>query len=277
MTTVGAVVVTRNRQDPLARTVRSLLEQSRPPEQVLVVDSGSTEPLPPLDPSVEVLRLDDNVGFGAALAAGMRHLRGDGLGPDLLWLLDDDSPVDPGSLAAALGVLEGHPEIGLLANRGGGLRLGVPQHGTLPVGVEPRTAESTLLDGSLVRREVVDRCGFPREDLFMVHEDLEYSTRVAAAGFGLAVSGAVVSRPEHLGSTEPGRNAWRLYYQSRNHVRIALDRSSAVWLAGAIGREVRIAAAAVAGGRWSSARAVVLGAADGFRGRMGRTVEPGQL
>lgn len=277
MTTVAAVVVTRDRPDPLARTVDSLLRQSRPPEHVLVVDSGSSLARPVLDPSVEVLELGDNVGFGAALAAGMQHLRAAGVGPDLLWLLDDDSPVTPGSLAAALEVLADHPEVGLLANRGCTLRLGVPQHLPPPARPAPEEVDSALLDGALVRRAVVDRCGVPRTDLFMVHEDLDYTTRVAAGGFMVAVSSAVVSSPEHLGSSVPGENAWRLYYQSRNHVRLALDRRSPVWLAGAVGREARIAVAAVAAGRWSSARAVGRGLVDGVRGRMGRTVEPGSI
>ncbi len=274
---IAAVVVTRNRPEPLSGTVASLMNQTRPPDVVLVVDSGSTTELPELPPGVELLLLSDNVGFGAALAAGMESLRTRDQSPDLFWLLDDDSPVDAGSLEAAIEVLADHTEVGLLANRGTTLRLGVPQHLPAPTSLSPVIVGSALIDGALVRSEVVERCGTPRTDLFMMHEDLEYTTRIAQEGFGIAMSSAVVSRPAHLGSSEAGANAWRLYYQSRNHIRIALDRRSPVWLVGSVAREVKIAATALAGGRRSSARAVVLGATDAVRGRMGRTHEPGSL
>lgn len=138
-----------------------------------------------------------------------------------------------------------------------------------------------LLDGSLVTRLAVERCGVPRSDFFMMHEDLEYTTRIGAAGSNVMMSTHIATAPMYLGSgggTSP-RRWWRSYYQSRNHLRMVLDRRSLVGVAGWLVREGSIIAAGFRGGSGGlvKARLVLRAAIDAVRHRMGRTIEPGSV
>src|SRR2546423_3427884 len=82
-----------------------------------------------------------------------------------------------------------------------------------------------LLDGSLVLRRTVDAIGVPRVDYFIMMEDVEYPLRARRAGFKVLVVGRDLMHRGHLGSTTAA-HLWRSYYQSRNHVRMALDSRS---------------------------------------------------
>lgn len=281
---VAAVVVTKDRGEVLRETLASLAVQGPALAKIVVVDSGSriapTDVVSEFAPEATLVLAGDNVGFGAGLAIGMRVCRRND--PDFYWLLDDDSPVLPGSLDAALNVLREHPSIGVLGNRGGHIRLGLIRHVGRARARSPFDVDFCLVDGALVSRDVVQVIGYPREDFFMMLEDIEYTDRARRAGHRVVICDAVQSQPMHLGSqpTPTGlpRPRWRLYYQSRNHLRMVLDRRDAV---GVLGCLVRVTAIAVAGwragDRGTAARVVARGMKDGWRGQMGRTLEPGTI
>jgi rhamnopyranosyl-N-acetylglucosaminyl-diphospho-decaprenol beta-1,3/1,4-galactofuranosyltransferase len=183
-------------------------------------------------------------------------------------LMDDDSPPGLLDLEEALAVATGALEPDVVANRGGHLSFGRIRHDLHAVS-RPEVADFALVDGALVSRGAVQRAGFPREDLFMMHEDLEYTSRIVRSG------GTVVVRParpaaQHLGSAAP----WRCYYQARNHLRIALDLRSVTWVVGWIDRMARLTVTDVLRGRWAHLGLRWRGACDALRNRMGRTVDP---
>ena len=84
--TVGVVVPTTGRASVL-RSVRSALEQTRPPAQVVVVLDGPAERRPELPPDerIEVVVTGGGGGAAAARNAGVRRLR-----TDFVAFLDDD-------------------------------------------------------------------------------------------------------------------------------------------------------------------------------------------
>src|ERR671915_653580 len=73
---VGVVIVNYNAAGFLDRALEALARQSRAPDRVIVVDNassdGSAEGLERALPAVEVVRLDENVGFAAANNVGVR-------------------------------------------------------------------------------------------------------------------------------------------------------------------------------------------------------------
>ena len=93
---VTAVVRSYNRAEYLREALDSVLGQTRPPDQVLVVDDGSTDATPDVLAaySVEVLRLQHTGNPAAVLNAGLRAARG-----DLVALLDSDDVWLPDKLA----------------------------------------------------------------------------------------------------------------------------------------------------------------------------------
>ncbi len=290
--TVAAVVATYNRSEILARTLQAIGAQERLPDRVFVVDNGSPDEtvsmLRRAFPDTTCIELGDNRGAGAGLAAGMSAALDDGA--DLLWLLDDDTQPAPATLRVLLDSLDRTAEhdTGIVALSGGMFRHGVIHH--LPTSDLPlldardpgvaglHRAEFVVYDGGLVTRRAVECVGLPRDDYFLVFDDLEYAMRVHEAGMTLAVVDATLIDRMHLGSGGGGEASppWRGYYQTRNHLRAALDRRSPLLLWGWLVRNAKlVVATALRGDRKEErlrlrARAV----ADALRNRMGRRVEP---
>ncbi len=116
--TVGVAVIAANRHQHLERTMASLGRQTRPPDQVVVVDLGSSPPLRNVlagRPEVEVVELA-GPGEGAVRGpwplARARNTAAAALGTDVLVFLDVDCIAAPdlvatyeGAARAALGGL----------------------------------------------------------------------------------------------------------------------------------------------------------------------------
>src|SRR5436190_9231028 len=187
---VGAVVVTYRRPQVLASTLRAIRSQSVPPNSIIVVDNDADHELEAwlasTMPDVAYAAPAENVGFSAALCCGMRWLR-DKHDPDWFWLLDDDSPPSARYLSDALDVAQQEPRPWVIANRGGRMVHGLLRYG-FDGDEQTNRASFALLDGTLIARAAVEVAGYPREDLFMMFEDIEYTTRIAALGGTLIVN-----------------------------------------------------------------------------------------
>jgi glycosyltransferase involved in cell wall biosynthesis len=137
---IASIVVTFNRSRILAESLEALLAQKRPPDQVLVVDNGSTDGTTAMlardFPTVETVSSGENLGYGAGLAVGMRACQGRGL--DAYWLMDDDSRPEPDALEQLVRAHEGAPAAALVALRGGLLTGGLIRHLKSPRAVERR-------------------------------------------------------------------------------------------------------------------------------------------
>lgn len=265
------------------QTVRSLLGQSPCPRVVVVDNAPETDCLgsvrdlrsPTGGALVEVIEQPGNPGFAGGLEVGMRYAM-DRHAPDWLWLLDDDSPVDDGSLQRAMRLVEDLPPNAVLGAGGALIRRGriVKLDGQQSSEVIP--VPLVLADGALFSAEAVRQGGLPRPDLFFVFEDFEYSLRLGRAGVPLFVGPAVVSLAHRLGSTG-GAHPWRAYYQTRNHLRASLDARSGALLVGWAARLLRqiIFLVVKRPELWrESLRCRLLGAADGVRNRMGKRLDP---
>jgi glycosyltransferase involved in cell wall biosynthesis len=110
--TVTAIVPTFNRCNYLGEAIRSLLGQTHPINQLIVVDDGSTDDTPQVVESfgglVTYLR-KANGGKSSALNYGLRHALG-----ELIWVFDDDDLADPTALARFVRALEDNPDCGFV-------------------------------------------------------------------------------------------------------------------------------------------------------------------
>ena len=283
---VALVVVTLNRARILAGTLRAACAQTRPPDRIFVVDNGSSDEtfdmLARDFAEVEILKSGDNVGVNAGLTIGMQAAVQEDF--DAFWILDDDTVPPPDSLEELLRALEAVPGAAGIGYQGGNIRLGWIRHFKTPEAVRrlPELAPGIhrvdffLVDGALVTRRAVDAVGYPPADYFMMIGDIEYSFRMTRAGFRLGVferDRLVRARLGKEGDAS-GKPAWRAYYKARNHVRMALVYHSPVLLLGALARVVQLCLSHLLKGEGARAAAILRGTLDGFRGRMGRTVEP---
>jgi glycosyltransferase involved in cell wall biosynthesis len=104
---VSVVIPTRNRRDLTLRAVGSALAQTRPPQEVIVVDDGSTDDTRASleaagDRRVRVVTLDRPQGPAAARNAGIDATRG-----EYVAFLDSDDTWLPHKLAAQMALFAG--------------------------------------------------------------------------------------------------------------------------------------------------------------------------
>lgn len=112
---VSVIMPTFNRANLIGESIRSALEQSPAPAEIIVVDDGSVDDTPDIvgtfGDRVTYLR-QDNAGKSAALNRGIAAAGG-----DFLLVLDDDDLLPPGALAAHLAALAREPGAGFSYGR----------------------------------------------------------------------------------------------------------------------------------------------------------------
>ena len=89
---VAAIIPCYNGAEFLAEAIKSVQSQTRPVDEILVVDDGSTDESAAIarDLGAEVLSLGMNLGAGPARNHGLRHVRSD----LVAWLDADDYWLD---------------------------------------------------------------------------------------------------------------------------------------------------------------------------------------
>jgi rhamnopyranosyl-N-acetylglucosaminyl-diphospho-decaprenol beta-1,3/1,4-galactofuranosyltransferase len=296
LSTTAAIVVTFNRSELLRRTLATLLRQTRPLDDVIVVDNGGSDGtdqvIPREFPSIRYLRLPENRGPGAAFGEGMElALR---LGHRWTWMMNDDSFPDPRALEQLGRALERSPgsDVGVICCRATGqspLNMGALWNRGRPVYLAKQavaledgvvhSVDIANFAGALVRREVVETVGLPTPDYFLMFEDYEYSLRIRRAGFRILVATDSVIDHLHAGSGDASSWSppWRGYYQTRNHLYFLLhQRRSLEGLGFWMTRNGKLLVATALQGdqKLDRIRLRLLGAWHGLRGRTGKTIDP---
>ena len=185
-----------NGSQVIGRALRSLAEQSRPLD-VVVVDNGSSDDSPALlreqFPEVTVLALERNIGFGPALNHAVREHRA-----DPLIFLNSDVECEPRFVEALLdAAAEGVQSVAgvLLQERAPKLidSAGIVADATLMgfdyLHGEPRETAATAPDplgptggAALYDRRAFEAVGGFDERIFLYYEDLDLALRLAAGG-----------------------------------------------------------------------------------------------
>lgn len=209
---VLAVVVTHNGEAWLGECLRSLAGQVHPALDVVVVDNGSRSSAEPtvrwVTPRAEFLRLERNIGFGAA---ANRALAASSAAPraDYFLFLHDDVALDPecvSLLVAAAsetgaGVVGGKAvdwqephvliEVGMGADQFGYPLSGL-EKGEIDQGQHDARREVLFVTSActLASRALVERCGSWDGAYFAYGEDLDLCLRARVAGFVVVVQPA---------------------------------------------------------------------------------------
>lgn len=283
---VAAIVVTYNRSDMLRRWLQDLADQTRPVQEIIVVDNASedgTEAVMLQEyPWVTYVRMSENVGPGGAWAAGMEVAYHHG--HEWFWVFNDDSFPSATTLEQILGyddqLTEGVGMLCPVADLGSYQICGIYWKGRAVYYHQNESAGPWLVDGvtfagPLISRKVVDSIGYPRSDFFFMFEEYEYCLRAREAGYQIAVlPGATV---RHLTAGSTGFSPpWRGYYQSRNHLVMVLERRSLTELFWWAVRQVKFCLGIILhlDSKRERVRLRLLGAWHGLTGRMGKTIDP---
>lgn len=232
MPTVSAIVPTYNRADLVRSIVMNLRAQTRPPDQIVIVDNGSTDAtqIVARELGADLLVFPDNRGFAAAVNAGIERATGD-------WLLiaNNDVVLEPAWIERLLASLERENALfgtGKLFRKDAGRTLDGSwdlvsraayawrcgygrQDGK--VWSIPRKIWLAPMTAAIFHRSVFERVGLLETRFESYYEDVEFGVRCALARVeGLYEPAAVAV---HMGKATFGKNARRVYYLSaRNQV-----------------------------------------------------------
>ena len=232
---VTAVLVTYNRRELLLESLAALYAQSRPPDEVIVVDNASTDDsaaaVRTKFPAARLAVLDRNTGGAGGFAYGMALALA---GPaELIWLMDDDTVPEPGALAALLAARDHQPAAppALIASRvvwtdGRPHPMNTPRAKPFATRAERAAAaaagctaiRSASFVSILVDAAVCRERGLPQADYFLWNDDFEFTTRLLRGRVGwLCPASVVVHKTAAFGSTDadPGQ---RFFYEVRNKV-----------------------------------------------------------
>ena len=230
---VCAVIVTYNRRKLLAESIQAVVDQTTPPDAILVVDNASTDGTPGMVaerfPEVELMTLDRNEGGAGGFHEGIAraHSRGHGC----FWLMDDDTIPQPTALAHLLEAHEIARDASLVASKvvwtDGEIhpmnRPFLNWRGTermiwaaeANAGIVPLRAATFV--SLLLPRETVDRFGLPDKRYFIWSDDIAYTARVLrdTSGFFVTRSVAVHKTEKPHTAVESGD---RFYFHVRNSI-----------------------------------------------------------
>ncbi|MGB9730260.1 MAG: glycosyltransferase family 2 protein [Thermoprotei archaeon] len=249
---IAAVIATYNRKKLLKECLQALLSQTRPLDEIIVVDGHSTDGtnlMMKLEfPQITYIRLMKNMGASGHFYEGMKLAYKKG--HDWIWVMDDDSEPKRNTLEELIkwsnldGVVALTPVV-----RNEYMEIQKEQRGNIsfdtifPYIQKPLTKEKycsntpveitfTSFVGPLISREAISKVGFPRKEFFIYHDDVEYSMRLMKIGRIYLIPTAYVIHKVKTRSRDliekkffrkkvyivPYYNLWRSYYGTRNIV-----------------------------------------------------------
>ena len=236
-TRVSVIIPCYNYGRFLEEALESVLAQTHPPDEIIIIDDGSTDTTPEVArryadlPAVRVMR-QQNQGAIATYNNGVRASTG-----DCFLILSADDRLDPRFLERTLPLLEAHPRLGYVYTA---YRMFGVKHRVLPAPpFNPRVLARRpyIIATSLMRRAAFESCGGYSHDMDGGHEDWDfYVTLLEHGWYGAAMPEVLFHYRQHSAasrnaiSARQGVAAWALVY--RRHRRLyRLPPRATLWLA----------------------------------------------
>lgn len=195
---VSVIIPAYNRELYLGEAIRSALEQTRPPDEIIVVDDGST------DGTAEVARSfggmvrclsQKNEGAASARNHGVRASRG-----ELLAFLDSDDHWVPQKLDWQLKFLESYPETDLVFGHMQSY-ISTELIATYNRSIDTQTMPGVNACALLIKKETFHKVGYFSADEKGV-EFIEWFSRAQDKGcVSYVLPELVVKRRAHLSNT----------------------------------------------------------------------------
>jgi GT2 family glycosyltransferase len=290
----AAFIMTYRRNDTLGDTIRKLLQQSMPPQKILVVDNdpdcGARFVLDAFSgKNIHYHGMGFNSGPAGAAKAGLEILAAEGF-EWIGWMDDDDPPVFENTFELLISLGECRKDCGGMGVVGQRYHI---QSGLIdrvrdeelitegPLEVDNIAGNmSKIVNGRVVREKNI----LPDADLFFGFEELDFDLRVQKAGFVLLADRAFYKMHReyykrsglHIvrGKEKPMNKLWREYYSTRNSLYIMHKHKSNLGKIRIIVRSMIKIPAGFRYGRkygWKQARMIGMGMWHFFLGKKGQT------
>jgi GT2 family glycosyltransferase len=236
---IVTIVLNTNRRDDTLACLGSLANSHYPNIGIMVLDNastdGSVEAIQAAFPSVQVVRLADNLGYAGNNNVGIKLALEQGA--DWAFVLNEDTLVEPDCLPQLIETAQSQPSLGVIG----------PMVYTFDEGARISSAGGVIdwwhadsinagmgeLDrgqyaarrvnfingcGLLVSRRAVEKAGLLDASFFIYFEETDWCVRIAKAGFKIYFEPA--ARMRHKAPID-----WHqfgpstLYYMTRNRIR----------------------------------------------------------
>jgi GT2 family glycosyltransferase len=236
---VAIIVLNWNGLEDTAACLNSLQALDYPELRIVVVDNASNGPdvaelMLRFAGHIDLVANERNLGYSEGNNVGIRHAL-QGFDPAYLLILNNDTVVEPSTLATMVGLAEMDPCIGIVGaktlhfDRPGFIQLTTTRiersrgrvlfvgEGEEDLGQHDQVSETDFVQGScmLIKRSVVQTIGLFNGDYFCYWEDAEYCLRARSAGFKCLF--CPTARVWHKGSWSGEKSASiGAYYGTRN-------------------------------------------------------------
>ncbi|HKP95114.1 MAG TPA: glycosyltransferase family 2 protein [Fibrobacteria bacterium] len=235
---ISILIVNYNGLAHVEECFASIFAQTYPRFEVVMVDNGSrdgsAERVERDYPSVKVVRAGGNLGFAGGNNHGIPHCSG-----DFIFLLNNDTRMEPDTLDALARAAADHPDVHIfacfllnyyrpdLADSAGDTlyATGAPfsfQGYPAAAFRLPRFVTCACAGAALYSRECLERTGGFDTDFFLIFEDMDLSLRARHLGYSILFLPA--ARVHHKSSASLGgkRSPLAIYYCERNHANLLL-------------------------------------------------------
>ena len=240
--TVGVVVITFNRLDFLKEIIGAIKNQTRKPDEIIVVNNSSTDGTGEWLKEQEGLTVvtQDNVGSSGGQYTGIKTAYENG--HYWIWTMDDDVVPAQDCLEQLLRFpdtnlirtpLRYRPDGEMFINDALHYNMSNP-FSSIWIDIiskkdmdkELIPAEGITFEGPMMHRDVIRKCGLPEKKFFIYGDDTEYFIRAFKKGFDIAiVRDARLNRKLQAPDTNT-EYGWKLYYIVRNIIAIDILHGS---------------------------------------------------
>ncbi len=291
---VITIILNTNRRDDTLACLASLAESRYANHQAVVLDNastdGSVEAIRSTFPAVEIIQLEENLGYAGNNNVGVWAALE--RGADWIFVLNEDTILAPDCLSRMVEVGQSAPDVGIVGPmvyhhdepdviQSAGGRLGrswqsvhtganEPDEGQFP---HPRPVDWISGCAIMVRREVVEAVGALDERFFYYWEETEWCLRAGRQGW--RVMHAPQAKLWHKGVQRDYQpNPSVTYYNTRNRLlMLAKHQAPLLVRLAAWGEIIRTLASWTVKPRWRSMRehrdAMWQGTVDFLRRRWG--------
>ncbi|MFZ4680719.1 MAG: glycosyltransferase [Flavobacterium sp.] len=283
---IAVVIVTFNRCDELVKTISAIQNQGILENDIIVINNNSTDNTKNILDSnyknIQSIHLNENIASAGGFSKGMQTAFEKGY--DWVWLFNDDSRPVEGSLKSILTHLNSDKiQIGLLkiANKDENNKAvllywnGVRKPVSVDVSNEIIQTDLITFDGCIISKKTIEKIGYCDPLYFMGTYEFDYCLKAKDAGIGVYTLPNGLIEDGKLGGKN-GTPPWRQYYNTRNHLWLALNRKSFVIFKGWLIREIKYTLSIILSGDKKIMRLVfkLRAIRDAFLNKRGKRYDP---